>query len=297
MHIQRVVLPPLCAALLAACSGSGAGLDENGRPVTDVNASLTAEFASIQARVFTPYCTACHQGAAAPLGLRLTEDVSYSLLVNAPSVEQPALKRVLPGDPDGSYLVRKISGTAAVGGRMPLGGPPLPQEAIDAIRQWIRDGAAGPRVAPAALPALAPSATQLVSVFPMHAAWVDFELDGQAEPMTGAVVIGASGELDTSTIAAAAMRLERAGGDDRFDDGNEITLAPLHVELRSLEPTVFAVTPPVPWVPDRYRLTVPGSGPLPVRDRAAREIDGDGDQLPGGDLVVEFEVGSLESLR
>jgi hypothetical protein len=53
----------------------------------------------------------------------------------------PSLKRVDPGDPDNSYLVQKVEGTAAVGGRMPLGGSRIPQEEIDLIRQWISEGA------------------------------------------------------------------------------------------------------------------------------------------------------------
>ncbi len=85
------------------------------------------------------------RGRGRTLGLRLTEDASYAAIVNQPSVERPALKRVDPGNPDASYLLQKVSGTAAVGGRMPLGGPPLPADAIAALRQWILDGAAAPR--------------------------------------------------------------------------------------------------------------------------------------------------------
>ncbi len=48
---------------------------------------------------------------------------------------------MLPGNPDQSYLIQKIEGHAAVGARMPLGAPPLPQSTIDVIRQWIANGA------------------------------------------------------------------------------------------------------------------------------------------------------------
>lgn len=100
-------------------------------------------FDEIQANVFTPNCATagCHQGAGAPQGLRLEEGVAFDFLVNVPSNEVPSLLRVEPGNPDDSYLVQKIEGTAAVGSRMPLGGPPLDQELIDAVRQWIADGA------------------------------------------------------------------------------------------------------------------------------------------------------------
>ena len=62
--------------------------------------------------------------------------------MNVNSVEVPSLKRVKPLDPDNSYLVHKIEGTAAVGGRMPLGRPALSAVEITLIRQWISEGAA-----------------------------------------------------------------------------------------------------------------------------------------------------------
>src|SRR5262245_22384580 len=131
----------VAAALLTACAGDGSGLDQNGRPGDGGATALLPEFESIQTHVFTPICATCHSGAAAPLGLRLDAGASYAMLVNAPSVEAPALNRITPGNPDASYLIHKIEGTAAAGGRMPLGGPALPAETIAVIRQWITDGA------------------------------------------------------------------------------------------------------------------------------------------------------------
>src|SRR5688572_12499600 len=104
---------------LAACAGNGDGLDENGRPLEEDTGTLQPTFQSIQDNVFTPVCTGCHAGAGAPLGLRLDAGSSYALLVNAPSTEVPALRRIQPGNPDASYLIQKLEGTAAVGSRMP----------------------------------------------------------------------------------------------------------------------------------------------------------------------------------
>src|SRR5262245_22750717 len=115
----------VAAALLSACAGDGTGLDSNGRPGDGSPTPLLPEFESIQSNVFTPICAPCHSGAAAPLGLRLDAGASYAMLVNASSVEAPSLRRVAPGNPDASYLIHKIAGTASAGGRMPLGGPPL----------------------------------------------------------------------------------------------------------------------------------------------------------------------------
>lgn len=139
--------------LLAACSGSGAGLDANGNPVSassvggtaPSSGAVTADFASIQANVFTPICAPCHAGASAPEGMQLTADTSYSMIVSTPSQEVPSLDRIQPGDPDDSYLVQKIEGLAAVGAQMPDGCPAtqpcLDAATIAAIRQWVSQGA------------------------------------------------------------------------------------------------------------------------------------------------------------
>jgi hypothetical protein len=91
--------------------------------------------------IFDSRCTSCHSGASAPQGLRLDASNSYANLVDVPSNEVPSLLRVEPGDPENSYLVQKIEGTADVGGQMPLGGPPLNATMIALIRQWIGEGA------------------------------------------------------------------------------------------------------------------------------------------------------------
>ena len=134
------------AALLAACGGgSGEGLDSNGRPIGEsggnTGGGLSPTFSSIQRQVLTPRCTVCHSGAAAPAGLRLDDGSSYGLLVGVASRESGGTQRVAPGRPDDSYLVHKLEGRAAVGARMPLGGPYLDDATIAVIREWIARGA------------------------------------------------------------------------------------------------------------------------------------------------------------
>jgi len=91
--------------------------------------------------IFSSRCTECHSGGGAPHGLRLDAANSYDSLVDIASDEVPSLRLVDPGDPDSSYLVDKVEGTQAVGGRMPLGRTPLTTAQIDLIRRWISEGA------------------------------------------------------------------------------------------------------------------------------------------------------------
>lgn len=66
----------------------------------------------------------------------------YARIVGVDSGEDPAFKRVSPGQPANSYLYLKLSmANPPAGARMPYGGQPLPQCALDAIRTWITNGA------------------------------------------------------------------------------------------------------------------------------------------------------------
>ena len=100
-------------------------------------------FGKIQDEIFTVSCASsdCHSGAGAPDGLDLTAGQAYENIVNVRSVQMPDLFRIEPGDPDNSYLVRKVEGRGIAANRMPLGGPPLSSEQIDLIRAWVSDGA------------------------------------------------------------------------------------------------------------------------------------------------------------
>jgi hypothetical protein len=271
----------LAALVLAACGGSGSYGGDDGGGGGGGDPPIEATLESIQANVFTPICTQCHAGAAAPQGLRLEAGMSHAMLVNVPSAEVPALLRVDPGDPDDSYLVQKIEGTATVGGRMPLGGARLPQASIDAIRQWITDGAAAAVAADAvdATPTL-----ELLSPAP--------EIDNPPadSPPVAELLVAASRALDVTLLAAETVALQASGGDGRFGDGNERPVA-FRIVLTQHDPTVMRIVPAAPLVADRYRLRISGSPPLALADLDARPIDGDADGTSGGDFIAEFAAG------
>ncbi len=104
-------------------------------------------FASVQ-RIFDRSCASvsCH-GEALAGGLGLTAGESYGRLVNAPASNLAAAAagviRVIPGDPDASFLLRKLTGQLAAdeGARMPQVGNALPAAQIDLVRRWIAAGA------------------------------------------------------------------------------------------------------------------------------------------------------------
>ena len=130
---------------LAACgAGSGEGLDQNGQPLVSPPGALVPTLASIQDNVFTVTCAVpgCHGGAGAQQGLQLDPGFSAGNLINVPSPRNANLIRVVPGDPDASFLIQKLQGAdGLLGDRMPDGGPYLTTATVNVIRQWILDGA------------------------------------------------------------------------------------------------------------------------------------------------------------
>lgn len=139
--LHRLIIVITALFIVACTAGSGEGLDASGRPIGEgPPPGDEPTLANIQARIFTPICTRCHVGAAAPQGLRLDEANAYDNLVNIPSQEVDLL-RVDPFRPDDSYLVKKVEGAQSVGAQMPFGGPPLPDEDQLLIRQWVANGA------------------------------------------------------------------------------------------------------------------------------------------------------------
>jgi len=289
------------ALLLGACGGGGGGGYSSGSGSGGTStgtggiANLQPTFASIQANVFTPICTACHVGASAPQGLRLDAANSYGLLVGVASAEQPSTLRVAPGNPTASYLIQKLEGTAAVGGRMPLGGTPLTAADIATIRQWITDGAQPPPAPPATNP------VRVSSLSPLPASTLT--------ALPASITALFDRELNASTVTTATFLVDRSGGDGSFADGNEVAVTAISVTVPAANPSsaVFSLTG-VASVDDTYRVRLIGAGPANVMDLGGNALDGEfsgtfpsGNGTAGGDFSATFVVANppptLQSLQ
>ena len=276
--IRQVLAIAFLTAFLAACSGgNGTGLPPAG--------PVSANFSDIQASVFTPNCatTGCHFGAGAPLGLRLDAFSSYALLVGVASSQESSVLRVAPGNPDQSYLIQKLQGSASSGQQMPLNAPSLPQATIDVIRQWISDGAIDDR-----LPANGP--IRLTSLSPVP--------DSVIDPPPTQIIAVFDREPDASTVNANTFILEGSGGDATFDDGNEVPViaASITVPMANPQTAVFDLNG-VPLANESYRVRLLGTGPSIILDLDANALDGEfagalpsGDGVEGGDFEAFFTV-------
>ena len=174
-HILAFILTAQVLVTCAVgCVGNGVGLDSTGQPVplnggdpdpgedTDNQPdggdllqdggdngdeeAPAATLREIQSQIFKPNCATeeGHVIGIAPHGLMLSEGFSHGLLVDVQADENEEMVRVVPGDPENSYLMVKLSADDPrnLKRRMPRDGPPfLSEEEIEMIRSWIAAGA------------------------------------------------------------------------------------------------------------------------------------------------------------
>jgi len=135
------------AALRAVATDANGNVGSSLNEGVNIGNSAVSTLTQIQEAVFTPRCSACHDGSQPangqlPGAMNLKAGASFASLVNVASLQQPDVMRVRPGEPANSYLIHKLEGTFGITGqRMPLGGPFLDQATIDQIRSWIESGA------------------------------------------------------------------------------------------------------------------------------------------------------------
>jgi methionine-rich copper-binding protein CopC len=275
---------------LAGCAGNGDGLNSKGLPIGSPGGGggvgptgpFTADFQSIQDNVFTPICSPCHSGASAPKGLMLDAAHSYNLLVGVASTEVPSFDRVKASDPDSSYIILKLQGSAGiVGSQMPLGETPLSQATIDVIRQWITNGA----------PPATAAGTSTVNAMAKIQALANDTLSApfsvtQTSPLDAAVlatpvnqiVVAFNHEVDASLVNYTTLTVERVDAESALDAATGMTKAthlPAYTALAEGNPNVIVITPVAPLLPGTYRVTVRGSGGGALADLNAQALGGD----------------------
>ena len=132
------------------CSGNGSTLGPDGLPAVDlappdtaIDTSSPPTLAQLSREIFTPKCalSGCHSGAAPSAGMSLAAGRIAGQIVDVVSPTS-GMKRIDPGNPEGSYLLKKLQGDSDINGdQMPLGDAPLSAAQLDRIRAWIAAGA------------------------------------------------------------------------------------------------------------------------------------------------------------
>ncbi|WP_053234498.1 hypothetical protein [Sandaracinus amylolyticus] len=132
-----------CLAVGDIVPAAGGGVDCEGEPQATWSWIYTCLFQADQ----TCTSAACHGGGAMGGALAMPDAATgYANLFEVESEPAGACMgrvRVVPGDPDASLLVHKVEmgNPMSCETPMPIGPPPLSEEEVGIIRQWITDGA------------------------------------------------------------------------------------------------------------------------------------------------------------
>lgn len=136
--IRRYLILSFLLLFLTFCSEniteSVPSIDE-----TDEMEEIAPTFTDIQQSIFNQSCalSGCHVSGS------VNPDLSgnaYPNIVNKSS--STGMNYITPDDPDNSYLLLKVLGGNGISGsRMPINSSPLSEEKINALTQWINDGA------------------------------------------------------------------------------------------------------------------------------------------------------------
>src|SRR5690606_39275796 len=112
-------------------------------PLSSIHVSAQVIDAALQEQIevlFAQRCAipACHSGPTPMQGLTLEPGQFLHATAGVTSTERPDLQIVHPGQPESSYLVKKVRGDEdIVGLQMPFTGDKLDDAEIDLISRWI----------------------------------------------------------------------------------------------------------------------------------------------------------------
>lgn len=137
---------PILAALTVLAAATACGGDGGG------GSAAPAKFSEIYAMAFptstNARCDFCHSMPPNDVGngkLHMGADqaTAYTALVGQVSVSKNCMGKplVVPGQPDQSLLLMKLSPSPPCGNRMPLGGTPFTDAQLAMVRSWIVNGA------------------------------------------------------------------------------------------------------------------------------------------------------------
>jgi len=171
----------LSALIVAACAGEG--IDPSGSTST-TSSKGPSLLGQIQTDILQPTCarSGCHDPLTKSLGVDLSSaEASYDSLVGVPATCNGAI-RVVPDDPDASYLLDKLgTGGTFCGSMMPLGGPSLDGAQLQLIRDWIAAGA---------LPANAPRSGDATTTTSSTSSTTSFDSTTTSTGSTSSTTIG-----------------------------------------------------------------------------------------------------------
>jgi hypothetical protein len=296
-----------CALLFLGCrtaapGGSGVGdVGDETDPLAIIEAPLPAEsWDAIHREVIRPSCASteafCHHGQFEPN--LSTPSLAYLSLVRRPGIELFDRYRIDPGNSAGSLLMNKLRGTAGVATIMPLGAPPLSDDDLARVAQWIDSGALRhPEAEPA--PSLnEPPMPPEIAVFDASGERTSVAAVGETLRLRHSV---RDFETPDDQIAFGAFLLQTAEGanvvlDPAFPDGVTPTMYDPAGPAGVSDDLSWLLDWTVPEVLTLVTFDAPTTLELPAAGQRLTLIALYLDELPelGGILTFGFELDGLE---
>lgn len=129
-HLSSAAGVRWCFLIFAAAAWTSPSSSQD---LTNLESQVVDIFAQSCARV------GCHAGSDPQLGMSLEPELFFDHTVGAASRERTELDIIHPGEPDSSYLIKKVRGDEdIIGARMPMTGNSLSDAEIATIADWVR---------------------------------------------------------------------------------------------------------------------------------------------------------------
>jgi hypothetical protein len=129
---RRAAVLALAVSVIAAALACGGC--SRGRQLFSRWTSKPVDFSRDIRPILNQNCSSCHGG------VRQKGGVSFAFREDALGIGKSGNRTVVPGDPDGSELIRRITSQDPET-RMPYHGAALPAEQVALLRRWIAQGA------------------------------------------------------------------------------------------------------------------------------------------------------------
>jgi len=162
---------------------------------------------------------------------------------------------------------------------MPFGLPPLPQATIDAIRQWIANGALPPAAASAspaaAMQKLQRSVAQASSIANFKVSFTSPVNGSIVDRPPRRILLVFNHEVDASLVNSTNLTLERLDLTTESGAGPQPLAIPNYLALAEGNASTVVITPVTALLPGTYRVTARGSGGGVIADLNAQALAGD----------------------
>lgn len=140
-----IVVAPACDTTLHFANQPDANTSTDASPAC-AEARGHSDFAFVRDKIFAKSCkfeASCHGSTGRAAKLSLTPANAYRELIHVESIKKPDWVLVSPGMPEKSYLLVKLGAVEGplVGDRMPYRNRLLCPEKLDAVTNWIAQGA------------------------------------------------------------------------------------------------------------------------------------------------------------